>query len=102
MATSQNPSSLFLNLVVCTSVTYDELTAVSRKLLVNNEYKVRKGGKAPIIERFSSERSRVDAMEREYGIVLDSEEIEAISGTKVAVENSTMEGNTVVLNILNI
>jgi len=95
MATSQNPSSLFVNLVVCTSVTYDGLTAVSRKLLVNNEYKIRKDGKAPIIERFSSERSRVDAIRREFGIVLDSDEVEAIKGTKVAVENSTMEGNSV-------
>lgn len=93
MSTSQNPESLFLNILVCTNVIYDGPTAVSRKILVNNEYKIRKDGKAPIIELFTSEQNRVDAVKREFGIILGREETEAISGTKVAVENFDLQGN---------
>lgn len=93
MSTSQNPSSLFLSILVCTNVMFDGLRAVSRKILVNNEYKIRKDGKAPIIESFSSEQSRVDALKREFEITLDAEEKKAIKGTKIAVENFNLQGN---------
>jgi hypothetical protein len=91
MNMSQNPTSLFLSLVVCTNVIYDGPTAVSRKILVNSEYKIRKDGNAPIIERFTSEQQRVDALKRTFGICLDAEETQAMKGSKVAVENS--QGN---------
>jgi hypothetical protein len=93
MSKSQNPESLFRKIVVCTNVVYEGLTAVSRKILVNNEYKIRKDGKAPILELFSSEQDRVDALKREFGIILIPEEIEGIKGRKTAVENFSLKGN---------
>jgi hypothetical protein len=90
--TSQNPKSLFNNIIVCTKVNYDEqLQAVSRTILADLKLKNRVNGESKPITTFKTEQERVAALEKEFGVKLSQEEIEAIKGRKTAVENSDPE-----------
>lgn len=87
MSKSQSPQSLFLNLIVCTNVTYKGLEGISRDILVNLQLKTRQGGGSKRIELFDTEDERITALERMFGIELTAEEKDSIKGSKLAVEN---------------
>src|SRR5436190_19995190 len=88
LSMSKDPRSLFLNLLVCTNTTFNEnLEGVSRMILVNSELKKRKDGKTNRLEMFKTEEERIEALKREFGIILSEEEKEGINGQKLAIEN---------------
>jgi hypothetical protein len=87
MSNSQSPQSLFLNIIVCTNVTYQGLESFSRNILVNLELKTRQEGVSKQIEMFDTEDERITALKRVFGIELTREEKDSIKGSKLAVEN---------------
>ena len=92
--TSQNPKSLFNNVLICTNVNYDnELRAISRTILANLKLKHRVRGESQVKGGFKTEEERVAALEREFGIKLSQEEIDAIKGRKLSVENLDPEAS---------
>lgn len=88
MSTSQDPNSLFLNLLVCTNVEYDkDLNAVARNILVNSELKKRENGETNRIKFFSTEEERLETLKQLFGIGFSREDQDAIKGHKLAIEN---------------
>jgi hypothetical protein len=64
----------------------DNLEAVSGTILNNRRLKRREGGGSKDIAIFTTEEERIDAIEREFGIKLSSEERDGIKNRKVAVD----------------
>lgn len=88
MSTSQDPNSLFLNLLVCTNVEYDkDFNAVARNILVNSELKKRENGETNRIKFFSTEEERLETLKRLFGIGFSPEDQKAIKGHRLAIEN---------------
>jgi len=86
--TSTRPDSLFTNAIMCTIVGYNEsLQAVSRTILSNGVLKKRENNQSHEITKFKTEKERVTALEKIYGIKLSQEEQDAIKTSKLAVEN---------------
>jgi arylamine N-acetyltransferase len=85
VSTSKDPNSIFLNLIVCANVMYNDLEAVSRMILVNLELKKREKGETKVLEMFDTEKQRIAALEREFNITLTSEEREGIKERPLAV-----------------
>lgn len=87
MNTSQNPGSLFLNLLVCTNVEYDkDLNAIARNILVNSEIKRRENGETNRVKLFKTETERLETLKEQFGIELSVVDEDAIKGQKLAVE----------------
>ena len=87
MFTSQHPDSILVNVLWCTKVEFnDNLEAVSGTILNNLELKRREGGESKGIAIFTTEEERIDAIEREFGIKLTSEERDGIKNRKVSVD----------------
>ena len=88
MSTSQDPRSTFMNLLVCTNVEYNgDLQAIARNILVNLHLKRRENGETKTIATFHTEDSRIEVLEKEFGIKLTTQERNGMKGRKVAVEN---------------
>ena len=64
----------------------DNLEAVSSTVLNNLRLKRREGGESKDIAIFTTEEERIDAIEREFGIKLSSEERDGIKNRKVSVD----------------
>jgi hypothetical protein len=86
MSTSQDPQSLFLNLLVCMNVEYCGLDAISRNILVNTELKKRENGETKKIVVFKIEEERITTLNEVFGITLTTQERETIKGQKLAVD----------------
>jgi|SRR5579862_2094444 len=87
--TSQNPRSLFTNMIICTNVVYDDtLEAVSRTLLANVKVKKRVNGENHLMSIFETEEERLTTLEHEFGIKLSQEEIDGIKGKTLSVERT--------------
>lgn len=85
---SQNPQSIFLNMILCTKVEFnDNLQAIARVNLVNLALYRRENGDTRQIATFNTEEDRINAFEKEFGIKLSQEEKCRINGGKLAVEN---------------
>jgi arylamine N-acetyltransferase len=88
MSTSQDPKSLFVNLLVCTNVEYDkDLNAVARNILVNSELKKRENGQTNRVKFFNTEEDRLETLKQLFGIEFSPEDQDAIKGQKLAVDN---------------
>ena len=88
MSTSQDPKSLFRNLLVCTNVEYDkDLNAVARNILVNSELKKRENGQTNRVKFFTTEEERLETLKQLFGIEFGPEDQAAIKGQKLAVDN---------------
>jgi len=71
---------------MCTKIMYnDKLDAVSRIILPNLRLKKRENGEVTVLQRFVTEEERIEALEREFGIVLSREEKDRIKGRRLAV-----------------
>ena len=87
MSTSQDPTSLFVNLLVCTNVEYDQnLNAVARNILVNSELKKRQNGETNRVKFFTTEEERLETLKQLFGIEFSREDRDAIKGHKLAVD----------------
>jgi hypothetical protein len=85
--TSQNPKSLFLNVIMASTVQYDkDLNAISRTLLNDIKLRKRQNGETTDLETFKSEEQRIEAIDRVFGIKLSQEERDGIKGRKVAMD----------------
>ena len=88
MSTSQDPKSLFVNLLVCTNVEYDkDFNAVERNILVNSELKKRENGQTNRVKFFTTEEERLETLKQLFGIEFSREDQDAIKGQKLAVDN---------------
>jgi arylamine N-acetyltransferase len=87
MGTSQSPESHFFEVVMATTVQFNEnLQAISRKLLVHSRFQKRKNGSTERLATFKTEDERIDAIEREFGVKLSLDERNGIKGRKVALD----------------
>jgi|SRR5271155_3785785 len=88
MSTSQDPKSLFLNLLVCTNVEYDKnFNAIARNILVNSELKKRENGETNRVKFFITEEERLETLKQLFGMEFGPEDRQAIRRQKLAVAN---------------
>jgi len=88
---STSPRIFFTQVVLATKLMKDERDGVLKRVnMMGKQVKVREGEKLEVVQELQTEEDRINALERWFGVILTSDEREAINASPAKLVQTTI------------